>query len=210
MLQATAIEAGQQSGGRLVVQMPVRPADARLQGRRISAVREHVQVVVALQNQAIAAPELRLDMRGDVPDISEQAEASCAVRKHELARFARIVRNGVGMQFDITYREAFVTAKLTKLRHGVTDRCAKRVQGAGRHPQRYPVAASERTSAVRMVAVLMGEHNGRQLVRVDTETRQTSFGFPEAEAAIDQQPRIPALDQQGIAATAATEQRKAK
>src|SRR5437764_330012 len=66
--------------------MAERPRDALLQPPRVGAAPQHLEVVVALEHQGVAAGERLLDVRGGRSDIGEHPKARGAVREHELHR----------------------------------------------------------------------------------------------------------------------------
>src|SRR5204863_8789207 len=69
VLQPRAIERAEEPLGLPVVQMAERPRDALLQPPRVGAAPQHLEVVVALEHQGVAAGERLLDVRGGRSDI---------------------------------------------------------------------------------------------------------------------------------------------
>src|SRR6266852_5819737 len=61
VLQARAIERAEEPLGLPVVQMAERPRDALLQPLRVGAAPQHLDIVVALEHQGVAAGERLLD-----------------------------------------------------------------------------------------------------------------------------------------------------
>src|SRR5689334_4488047 len=106
MRQARRVDATQEIGGGLVVQMTEAAGDALLQHERIIARGEQVAIVVALEDERIAPGEARLDVRGRHADVGEQSHAMRAVADHELHGLARVVRNWEWTHLEIADGEA--------------------------------------------------------------------------------------------------------
>jgi hypothetical protein len=99
--EATVVDALQQTGSLRVAEMAEVAADPRTQRRRIGASREHVAIVVALQQQCIDAAEAVDDVWRDVPGIREHAEAAAVGGEDELAGLASVVRHGERRDLDV-------------------------------------------------------------------------------------------------------------
>ena len=81
---------------------------------------------------------------------------------------------------------------------------------SGREPDRKILFTCQRTDAVNVVAMLMGNQDGGQRAGLTTEARQAPFGFFQREAAVHQDRSLPAFDQQPIATAAAAKQCEAQ
>jgi hypothetical protein len=210
VLQPAGIEARQQRRGRIVIQMTKRPADALLERRRIGALCKHIGIVIAFQYQRVTATEPCFDMRGDVTGVGEQTEPARAVGKHELAGLTRIVRHRVGMHGNGVDGKIFMSGEAPALREAACFRRAECGVRPGREPNRNTVLARQRADAVDVIAVFVGDQDGVQFTGFATETRETAFSFFQRKAAVHQDRRLPAFDQQPVAAAAAAEQGEAQ
>src|SRR5947208_12081386 len=90
--------------------------DALLERKRIFAVGEHVDVVIAFEHQRIATRQARLDVRGGYSEIGQYAQAPLPVGAHELHGFSRVVRNGKGTDFDVADGKNVVTVEPVHVR----------------------------------------------------------------------------------------------
>ncbi len=61
-----------------------------------------------------------------------------------------------------------------------------------------------------MIAMFVGNQDRRKLAVMAVVPRQTRAGFTRGKSAVEQERRAAALDQRGIAAAAAAEDRKTK
>ena len=95
---------------------PKRPGDALLQRIRIAAAGEHVEIVVALEHQRVAAGEARLDVRRDVPMSVSTPSRARAVGDDELHRLARVVRHRERRDLERADRERVVAVEAVDAR----------------------------------------------------------------------------------------------
>src|SRR5258706_8292047 len=94
VLQARAVERGEQARGLLVVEVAERTRDALFQPARIAAGPQHVAVVVAFEHQRVEAGKRLLDVTGADADFGQHAELRGAIRYDVLHRLGGIVRHG--------------------------------------------------------------------------------------------------------------------
>jgi len=178
--------------------------------RRIRSLGEHIGIVVAFENQGIAAAEAVFNMRGNVADIGKQAEPARTVGKHKLAGLACVVRYCIRAHCNSVDGKVVVGRELPTLRETICFRRAKCGVGTGSEPDRNVVFASQWADAIDMVAVLMGHQDGRQRARLATAAREPALGFLQRETTVHQDCGLPAFDQQSVAAAAAAEQGEAQ
>ena len=186
--------------------MAERPTNAFFQRRRIGSLGEHVGIVVAFENQGITTGELGFDVRCDVTGIGKQAKPARAVGKHKLTGFARIVRDRIRVYGNSVDGKIFVAGEKPALREAVCFRRTECGVGSGREPDRQIVFTCQRADTINVVAVLMGHQDTVQFTGLTTETRETAFSFLQRKAAVHQDRRLPAFDQQPVATATAAEQ----
>ena len=173
------------------------------QCRRIAALLQHLQVMVALQNQATATAQHVHHVRGNMSRVGEHAEPPHAIGKHKLHRFTRIVRDGKRLDTNIANRERFVAVDdryFDLVAH--LARCSQRTVSKHYGPTETPRTGKHATDVIGM---LMRNQHGIDLVRCDADPFQPSRYFARTESRIDQQAGSAGLDQQGVTPAAAAE-----
>ena len=76
-------------------------ADPAFQCRRITPLREHLRIVIALQHQGVTVIQHGHHMRCDMARIGQYPEPPRAISENKLNRFASIVRNREWMHANI-------------------------------------------------------------------------------------------------------------
>lgn len=162
--------------------------------------------MVGLQKQGITLLQMGQNMRRGVPKVGQHPEFDSPVRTGKLQGFTGVVGHGEGCDLqpaDINahtiLRDAEPTVKVGAI---------KRREGALTHPHWHPMAARKLTGATDMVAVLVGDENG-----VDVLIRQACLAkprgkLPQPQTTIDEKAKrgvAARLDQCGVSGTSATE-----
>ena len=103
---------------------PRRLGDPLLQRPRIVAAGQHVEIVIALEHQRVAAAQARFDVARRHADVGQHAEPMLTVADDELHRLARIVRHGKRPHFERADRERVVAVEAVD--RGPSARSARR------------------------------------------------------------------------------------
>src|ERR1700686_3895361 len=135
------------------------PRDALLERIRIVTVGKHSGIMIALEDQRVAARKTRFDMQRADTEVGEDAEPPLTVAADELNRFASVVRYRERANLDGVDRECIIGIEAVypgqageALRH-----CGERAE---RQPDRCLVTRRECCNAAHVIAVLMGHDDG--------------------------------------------------
>src|SRR5687768_14658475 len=109
MLEADAIELGEQTRRSSILKMAETPSYPSLQAFRIITVCQHLSIVVAFQHKSVAVTQDRFDMRSRATRISQYAQPQCAISKHKLCGFLCIMRDRVRLYLNIPDGKTLVT-----------------------------------------------------------------------------------------------------
>lgn len=197
-LQARAIDPCQQTGSSFIVEVTEMSGDATLEVFRIAAAREQIDIVIAFEDQTMAPGDHGAHVLGDMTGIGQDGKPDAAIGNHELHRLARVVGNGHRNDLEPVHRQWAVGIEETHLD-------AAEVELAGRavgQQDRQSIPRRTGGNTGRVIAVFMGDQNRRQIVGSQIQARQALGELPGTETAIDQQPRCPSLDDEGVAAAA--------
>jgi hypothetical protein len=201
--QARAVEALHEVAGGGVVEVAEASRDAVLQAEWIRPLHQHVEVVVALDHERVAAGELVLHVAGGRAEVGEHAQAQVAVREHVLHRLARIVRHRERLDQDRADREPRVRVDEPHQHRGKVRR--EPLRRAAREVHRDRVALGEARDAADVVVMLVGhadavDRGRRHAARLELRNRRG-----QREAAIHHHARARALDDQPVARAAAAQ-----
>src|SRR3990172_2191834 len=105
------IQTRQQLRGLVVGKMPQRSADALLQARAVVAVSKHRRIVVAFQEQRIAAVQHLFDVRRAAAGVRQKACAMMSVIEYKLSGFAGVVRYRKGVYLEAAQSKRRVAAE---------------------------------------------------------------------------------------------------
>ena len=141
------VEPREQGAGGLVVEMAEARRDPLLERRRIVAVFEHVEIVIAFEHQRVAAGEAGLDVRRRDAEVGQHAHAPRAVADHVLHRLARVVRHRDRHDLERADRESLVAVEAVDMRSSL--RSARRRRRACRTSPTPECRAARRTPARR-------------------------------------------------------------
>lgn len=142
--------------------------------------------MVAFEQYRAARLQVVEDMVSGVPEVGENADFGGATAACQLKWLARVVRHGKwrnGHCADLN-RLAVACNSQHASKIGCADRCIR----AGAHPHRKLVAQGQRCCAANVVAVLMGDKNGVDLVGLQTCCLQPRQEVLEPKTAVNQQP----------------------
>ena len=206
-----AVPAGIEQGSRLAVgQVAADAADAALQPRRVRACSEQAGVMVALEQQRVAALQRLRHRSGRLAQIGQDADAVAAVAAGQLQWLGGVVRYREGLQRQRADDDGLAIARdpargrVRKLGGGLGP-------GARTGPDRDAVATLQGQHAADMVAVLMGHEQRVEVADHQAAPGQAGGKLARRQAAVDEQARRPrvaagrGLDQRGVAAAAAAQ-----
>ena len=202
--QPRRVDRGQKLRRRLVVQMAEAARDALLELPWIVAAGEHVEVVVALEHQSVAAGKARLHVRRDDADVGQHPELARAVADDELDGLARVVWNRERTHFDGVDAERVVAVEPAHLLDAL-ESVADRLQRPERQPDRNPVARSECRDATRVVGMLVRDQDRPDRLGRETKAREARNRVAHPKAAIDQDAGAVRFDDEAIAFAATAE-----
>ena len=164
--------------------------------------------MVAFEQQRIARRQTRFDVGRADAEVGQERKPAPSVRAHELHRLARVVRYRDGMELEGTDDECLIAVDavdVRQLRAAIV--CA--LERAEREPHRHVEAGGQRGHAADMIAMLVRDDDRIQALGRHPEAREPGDAVAKPEAAIDQHPRHPGLDQETVAFTPAAETREA-
>ena len=152
------VEPREQRAGGPVVEMAEAGRDALLERRRIAAVLQHVEVVIALEHQRVASGQAVLDVQCRDAEIGEDAHAPGAVADHVLHGLARVVRHRDRNDFEHAYREPLVAVEsvdwVIPSKRSATTASVPNVAHTG-----IAVPRGERGHAADVIGVLVGDED---------------------------------------------------
>src|SRR6185437_8459263 len=189
-------------------EMPQPAGNALLQRVRVRSIGEHAGIVVAFEDERVAARQARLDVRRADTEVGDHAEAPRAVADHELDRLARVVRHRKRAHLERADREYFVAVE-TEAAHGTDEALAGRVDRAERRPYGNPVSCRERRDPANVVAMLVRDEDRCDRRGIDSKARETNARVAHAEAAVDQDRGAARLDDEAVALAAAAQRSEA-
>ncbi len=148
---------------------------------------KHGWVMIMFQQQRIAsAIGMNNRIRG-MPQIADNAQFPRRRRERELDRLVGVMRDGNHLHFGVTNQKTITTTYPPDLA-GI-DRTFL-VKGAVKGPFRQmnggTAAVCQQRYASQMIRMLMRHQHVGHLVRGKPQRRQTTGGFPQAEATVDQ------------------------
>ena len=152
-----------------VGQVAIQAAHPLFQERRVSRLRQQVGVVVAFQQQRVAACQMSQQMGCCVAQIGQHTQLCCAICAGQLQGLAGVVRHCERHDLQISQCDGLpVACSLQQtIEVGRTDAFA----GAPAHPHRNPVAQRKLARAADVVTVFVGDED-----RVNRVFCQARFG----------------------------------
>ena len=206
------VQVRQRGSGLIVAQVAVFAAHAPLQKRRVARCGQHGRVVIGFQHECVAARQLPQHIGCDVPQIRQDAQVARAIRAAKLEWLTRIMRYGEGADLQRADRQHLPVPR--DVRGPFVASVAQGLCGARAGPQRCAVTLRQQRRAANVVAMLVGDEDGVDVVGRQVAARQRSLQLPPAQAAIDQHPcavrTLGGLDQRGVASAAAGQTAKAQ
>ncbi len=190
--------------GRFVMQMAEAAADSLLQRTGIVAVLEHIEIVIALQNQRVATGEASFHVGRRHAEVRQHAQTVRAVADDVLHRLARVVRNGYRLDFQRADRESVMAVETVDAGHAL-EPFRYRGQRAERRPHRNAMPCGERRDAADMIGVLVRDENRGERRGRESEPGEASRRAANAEPAIDQDARAARFDDEAVAFAAAAQ-----
>ena len=181
--QAQLIDHVEDLRRRVIRQVPVGATNTLAQGWRIVGIRQHLEIVITLQNQGIATTKRLHQMRRGLPGVGQHAEPATSIAGDILHRLACVMRNGIRRQFQVAYRQPLSVA--AKVENDVIAMFLHCLIGAEAEPDRNAMAACELEYAADMVLVLMGNDDTRQVSRAYAQSLQAPFRLADGESAIE-------------------------
>lgn len=124
------------------------------------------------------------------------------ISENELGRFPRVVRNGKGIDADVSDRECGIALDWTDLDIGIEE-IFQAAQGAARDPDGYMVPPSEACDATDMVVVLVSHDDGGESIWRNAEATEPPGGVRQSETAVDEYASGADLDYQRVTLAAA-------
>ncbi len=111
---ASVVVAGEVFGGRVIGQVADPGQDALLDGPRVGAILEHLEVVVGFEQEDVGAAEGGLDVGGHVAEISGNGhtDAFGGAMDDEAAGVGGVVRDGEGGDAEVADLEVFTRAEV--------------------------------------------------------------------------------------------------
>ena len=188
-----------------IVQVAETGRDPGFQRLRVRSALQQLEIVIALDRERVAPFESLVHVCGHMTGIREQTEPPAARDEHELAGFARIVRDRIGLHGHAAEVELTMAAERLELRVA-----PERTGRPQRHPHGRVVSARKRIDALGVIAMLVRHEQRRDVTRLSINGTQTLLNRLTRQAAIDHEQRRPELYEQSIAAAAAAERREAQ
>jgi hypothetical protein len=193
----------EQTGGLQIAEMAEVAGDAALQARRIRAATEQLKVMVELQDQRIAILKNLGHMGCHAAGIRQHPQSTPIGLEQELTGLACIVRDGIRANTEaIDPQGLSLTAEQAKAGHlGGIDR----PPGPRGRPDLDAMPPREGPDTFHMVAMLVGQEQDIDAVRLDIHRPQTLIQLAQAEAVVHQHKAARSFHKRGIAAAAAAE-----
>lgn len=209
---------------RLVVgQMPARRCDALLDDVGIGAHLKHARIVVALQSQQVHAGKRlpgRIGHDTGVGHVAEGVATASALFEPKPVGIGRIVGSAEGTHGQAGQIEPIASVEGLERGADAGHSLAQRRGGrehrlAGAHRRMRPrlrQPAQDHAEPLRMVAMVVGDHDGPQLLQIEPGFLGPGEEVPLAYAAIDKYPlaRRRILHNGGIPAAAAGQYMQSK
>ena len=145
--------------------------DTPLQARRIRSATQQLRIMVELQDQRVAILKNLAHVRCHAAGIRQHPQATPVGLEQELTGLARIVRNGIGADTQAVDQHRL---PLTGEQPQPRDlRSTHRPPGPGRCPDLHAMPPSEGPNTPHMVAVLVGQEQDIDAVRLDIDRPKT-------------------------------------
>ena len=182
----------------------LRPADTPLELFRITAVFQHLGIMIAFEHYRVEIVQHGHHVRRLRAGIGQQAKAAGAIAENKLRGLARIMRHGIRFDLDGINRKFFCAIEHPDIINTGETR-NRGLQGAVGQPDRRFEFARETRDATNVIVMFMRNQNGIYRFGSDTQSCQPANGIGKTKPAISQYPRASRLDQQPIALTAAAQ-----
>jgi hypothetical protein len=188
--------------------MTVPTQDALLQTpRAMRAFLQHPDVMIGFKHEHVCGPGPFADEARDVAKVGGETDISAGGAEHESNWILGIVGYGKGFDRNVAYVEAAATDEQSKVQIGLKralDFIHRRAIAINRDVQLLRNAHQ----AGNMIAVLVGDENGRQVFWCASNACQAEANLAWAEPGIHQNARLVGFDVRSIAGGTATETRE--
>ena len=158
--------------------------------------------MVALEHQRGACGQHLDDVWRDRPGVGQHAQLLGTIAEDKLCRLPRIVRDGIGVDFQVANAETCMAVE-TPHRDRSQLPCSRCGAVAGMEGPAETIGTGRRSAD--MVGMFMGNQDGVDRVRLDTQALQAVRHFTRTETTIDQHPRSAGFDKQRVTLATAAE-----
>ena len=210
MAQTRGPGANRKIGRRAIREMPMRGHDPLLDGEGALGVGpEKTLVMVRLDKEAVDAGHVVDDRVIDVAEIRENADRERLMAYGESDGVAGIVRNGKSRYLQRLETEGAAGGKETPFRRGVAlVLAANLVRCQSRGIDRTTQGTEQNRQAGGVIAVLVGQEHGGNVLRLDSGCGQPRERFFCAQPGIDENGRVAGAEHGCVAAATAAQDDK--
>lgn len=165
ILQDASGQPVQEAPGIFIGQMPLAGQHPLLQSERVGTFTQHARIVIALQDQRVALPEVVLNEPGDPAGVRAVSKPEIPVGNDESDRIRGVVRYGERVDLQAAELEALSGAEFADREKcaELSGRCRK---GGGVGMHGHPCLPGEHSHAGNVVVMLMGDQYCRELFRL--------------------------------------------
>lgn len=172
----------------------------------VGANLEHVEVVVGFENETIGFAEVNFDKFGHVAEICADGDLSAVGTESESDRVGGIVRNGEGVDIDITDAEALAglngfdaTEALAK---SLGENALERSHGGFSDVERSFPEAEDLRKTIAVISVLVSDQYSIEMIEVTLDGSEASESFAFAKASVNKDAGAFGFEQSKIARAA--------
>ena len=171
------------------------------------ALLQHPYVMVGLEHEHVCGPGAFANEARDVTKVGGEADIAAAGAEHESNWILGIVRHGKGFDGDVADVEAAAADEQAEVHIGTEralDLIHRRAIAVDRDVQlfRNPNQPGD------MIAVLVGDENGRQVFRCASDACEAKSNLAWTEPGIHQDARLVGFDVRSVTGGTATENRE--
>src|SRR5438105_5785743 len=165
---------------------------------------QHVQIVIRLEEQAIASAEMTEHVLIDVAEVAGDTDAGAIARlDHEARRIHRVVQRAAGVHIQLADRKRAVVFENDDWRFLTIDRT--RVERASRQVDRYRKLACDALRAANVVVMFVSDDDRAKIGELAADLLQPLGRLARTESGIDKDAGAVALEVVRIARAARSE-----
>jgi hypothetical protein len=198
---------------RVVGEMAGAGKDALLNDPRIGADLEHVEVVVGFENETISFAEVDFDKLRHVAEVGADGNLGAVGAKSETDGIDGIVRDGKGVDVDVTDAKALAGLNglnaAEALTEGLRENALKSTHGGLGYIERTLPETEDLRETIAVIGVFVSDEDSVKMIEVGFDGGEPSKSFAFTEASVNKDAGAFGFEQSKIARAAGRENRDA-